>query len=97
VLAADDLSDMFGIDMAPATAPKPSAASMVTIAQSTVVTAAASSGQTELTRPAKSTRPAPTGRRQRLTSKKGQDIAERMRKYWAERRAQTRTRKAAAR
>jgi hypothetical protein len=59
------------------------------------VAAAAASKQTELTRPAKSNKPAPKGERQRLTLKKRQGVAERMRKYWAERRAQTLKRKAA--
>ena len=98
VLAHDDLSELFGIDIAPAvimTTSKRAAASIVPIEQSTAITAAASSKQTELTRSAKSTKPATNGRRQRLTSKKRQDISERMRKYWAGRRALTQKRKAA--
>lgn len=87
VLAADDLSEMFGIDMAPATTPTQAPASVVPTRQSTAVTAA--SKQTELTRPAKSNKPAPRRGRQRLTLKKREGIAERMRRYWAERRAQT--------
>ena len=89
---------MFGIDMAPPvtmTTAKRAAARIVPIEQSTAITVAASSTQTELTRPEKSTKPAPNGRRQRLTSKKRQEISERMRKYWAERRAITQKRKAA--
>ncbi len=61
VLAHDDLSEMFGIDMAPPvtmTTSKRAAASVVPIEQSTAITAAASSKQTELTRPARSTKPA---------------------------------------
>ncbi len=94
VLAADDLSEMFGIDMAPPTTPTQAPASVVPTKRSTAVTAAASSKQTELTRPAKSNKPAPKGERQRLTLKKRQVIAERMRKYWAERRARMKKRKA---
>ena len=94
VLADDDLSEMFGIDMAPATTPTQAPASVVPTTQSTAVPAAASSKQTGLTRPAKSKKPALTGGRQRLTLKKRQEMAERMRKYWAERRAQMRKRKA---
>ncbi len=95
VLAADDLSEMFGIDMAPPTTPTQAPASVVPTKQSTDVTAVAASKQTELTRPAKSNKPAPKGERQRLTLKTRQGIAQRMRKYWAERRAQTRKRKTA--
>ncbi len=95
VLAHEDLSEMFGIDMAPPATPTQAPASVVPTKQSTAVTAAASSKQTGLTRPAKSKKPAPKGGRQRLTLKKRQGIAERMRKDWAERRAQMRKRKAA--
>jgi hypothetical protein len=96
VLAADDLSEMFGIDMAPPAVPRQATASVVPTKQSTAVTAAAASKQTELTRPAKSKKPAPKrgGGRRRLTLKNRQGIADRMRNYWAERTAQTRKRKA---
>ena len=86
---------MFGIDVAPATTQ--ASPSVVPTKQSTAVIAAASSKRTKLTRSGKSKKPAVKrgGGRQRLTLKKRQGIAERMRKYWAERRAHTRKRKAA--
>jgi hypothetical protein len=91
VLAADDLSEMFGIDMG---APDAStrAARPVSTRPPTVATAPKSK-QTTPTQPANGNGPAPTGGRRRLTPKKRQAVAERMRQYWAERRAQTRTRK----
>jgi hypothetical protein len=46
-----------------------------------------------VTRLANLNEPAPNGARRRLTPKKRQVIAERMRQYWAERRVQTGTRK----
>jgi len=94
VLADDDLSEMFGIDLAPAT---PAPASPVATKPTTAVTSAGLAKQTGLLRSEKSTKPAVKNRggRQRLTLKKRQAIAERMRKYWAERRAHTRKRKAA--
>ena len=95
VLAADDLSEMFGIDMASPTTPAQAPASVVPPKHSTAFTTASASTQTKPTRPAKPNTPARKGARQRLTSKKRQVIAERMRKYWVERRAQTRKRKAA--
>ena len=95
ILAADDLSEMFGIDMAPPAAPAQPPAKVVPTKHSTAFTTAAASRQTERTRPAKSKKPAREGDRQRLTSKERQRIAERMRTYWAERRAQTQKRKAA--
>lgn len=78
VLASDDLSEMFGIEMAPATTP----ASAVPTRQPTAVTAASSSRQTKLTRSEKSKKPAVKsgGGRQRPTLKKRQGRAERMRK-----------------
>ena len=95
VLAADDLSEMFGIDMAPATSVQPPARVVPTTHSTASTTTAAASAQTKRARPAKSTKPARKGDRQRLTSKQRQRIAERMRTYWAERRAQTQRRKAA--
>jgi uncharacterized Zn finger protein len=94
VLASEDLSEMFGIEMAPASPAKRSAPSTVPKERSTAAIAA-SSKPIGLTRQAKSKKTAPTsGRaRQRLTLKKRQAIAERMRTYWAERRADLRRRK----
>jgi uncharacterized Zn finger protein len=91
VLAADDLSEMFGIDMAAPDTSTRAPARLVSTRPPTVATAAKSK-QTTPTQPANGNGPAPTGGRRRLTPKKRQAIAERMRQYWAERRAQTRTR-----
>ena len=94
VLASDDLSEMFGIEMAPATpASGPHSAS-----------------RSHRPRPLLPHRPSRWGRRDRrsrrrprrqksgagrqlLTPKKRQAISERMRTYWAERRAESRRRK----
>jgi uncharacterized Zn finger protein len=96
VLAADDLSAMFGIDMAPSPAPAQPPARVVPTRHSTAFPAAGATAaaQKERTRPAKSKKPARKGERQRLTAKKRQQIAERMRTYWADRRAQMQKRKA---
>jgi uncharacterized Zn finger protein len=93
VLEADDLSEMFGIDMAPPNKPTRASARVVPTRQPTVTTAPTRSQQTKLARPANLNKPAPPGGKRRLTAKERQAIAERMRKYWAERRAQTRTSK----
>jgi uncharacterized Zn finger protein len=92
VLAADDLSQMFSIDMAAPDTSTRAPARQVSTRPPTVATAAKSK-QTTPTEPANGTGPAPTGGRRRLTPKKRQAIAERMRQHWAERRAQLRTRK----
>ncbi len=96
VLADDDLSEMFGIDLAPAT-PTQAPASVVRTKPSIAVTSAALSKQTGLPRSGKPKKPAIKrgGGRQRLTPKKRQAIADRIHKYWAERRARTRKRKGA--
>ena len=97
VLARDDLSEMFGIEMAPATPAKRPAASAVPRTPSPAATAAGSSKRKEPTPPAKSAKAAPArepgSRSPRLTPKKGEAITARMRTYWAERRT-ARTRKA---
>ena len=87
VLARDDLSEMFGIEMAPAT-PKLAAASGVATKRSTSAGPGPSSRQTSVIRPAKPKDPAPErrGGTQRLTPAKRRSISERMRKYWAARR-----------
>lgn len=95
VLAADDLSEMFGIDMAPQATPPQAPPKVVPTKRSTAPTTAAASTQTERTRPAKSKKPVRKRKRQRLTPKERQAVAERMRTYWAERRAQMQKRKAA--
>ncbi len=85
VLASDDLSEMFGIEMA-STIPPPPAASQ----RSTSGTADGSPGQVGATRTPKRKRPAPQRRQKqktrRLTLAARQAISERMRQYWAERR-----------
>jgi uncharacterized Zn finger protein len=94
VLASDDLSEMFGIEMAPST---PAGASAVPRTPSPAATAAGSSKRKEPTPPAKSTKTVPASnpgsRARRVTAKKREAIAARMRAYWAERRT-ARTRKA---
>lgn len=94
VLASDDLSEMFGIEMAPAT-PAKRPASVVPREPSPSVTVAVSSNENGHTPPAKPKKTTPTsgGGGRRLTLKKRQAIAERMRTYWAERRADSRKRK----
>jgi uncharacterized Zn finger protein len=97
VLASDDLSEMFDIDMAPSAAPAQPPAKVVPTRHSTAFTTAGvtAAEQKERTRPAQSKKPARKGERQRLTAKKRQQVAERMRAYWADRRAQMQKRKAA--
>ena len=93
VLASDDLSEMFGIEMAPTT-PAKRPASAVQREPSPAVTVAVSSKENGHTPPAKPKKATPTsgsgGRR--LTLKKRPAIAERMRTDWAERRADLRKR-----
>jgi uncharacterized Zn finger protein len=88
VLASEDLSEMFGIEMAPATPRKRAVASTVASKPSPPARSEASSRQTTLIRPAKPKEPAPKRRdgTQRLTPAKRRAISERMRKYWAARR-----------
>jgi len=99
VLAADDLSDMFGIDMAPSAALAQPPTSVVPTSRSTAITTAGATAaeQKERTRPAKSKKLARKGERQRLTAKKRQQVAERMRASWADRRPEMQKRKAATR
>jgi uncharacterized Zn finger protein len=94
VLASDDLSEMFGIEMAPAT-PAKRPVSAIPREPSPAVTVAVSSKQKGRTPPAKLKKSTPTsaGEGRRLTLKKRQAIAERMRTYWVERRADSRRRK----
>jgi len=94
VLQSADLSEMFGIEMAPApaTPAKRSAASASPRKPpSSGVTVDGSTKQKVLPPPAKSKKTAPArnagGGGRRLTLKKRQAIAERMRAYWAARRA----------
>jgi uncharacterized Zn finger protein len=94
VLASDDLSEMFGIEMAPAI-PKRAATDTVATKPSTAASPEASSKQTRLTRPAKQTTPAPKrGARKPLTLANRQAVSARMKEYWAARRASRKKRKA---
>jgi uncharacterized Zn finger protein len=89
VLASDDLSEIFGIEMAPTIPAKRTASGHVASTRSTSVNVGVSSGQAGLTRPPKLKEPA-LNRRERtqgLTPAKRRAISERMRKYWAARRA----------
>jgi uncharacterized Zn finger protein len=94
VLAHDDLSEMFAIEMAP---PMPSTIRTPTRKPSTAATVGASSKQIGQPRPAKTTKTAPAGKieavRRRLTRKQRQAISERMRTYWAARRSDSKKRK----
>jgi len=88
VLASDDLSEMFSIEMAPATPPKRAAGSTVATKPPTAASSSASSRQTKVSRAAKLREPASKRRdgKQRLTPAKRRAISERMRRYWAARR-----------
>ncbi len=87
VLASDDLSEMFGIEMAPAPTRTRAAPGRPATKPSTRAHADASR-QPQATRPAQPSAPAPRRRdgKQRLTAAKRRAISERMRKYWAARR-----------
>ena len=98
VLASDDLSEMFGIEIAPTTSAKPAASAAPRRPPSSGVTVHGSTKPKVLPPPATSKKTAPArkagGGGRRLTPKKRQAIAERMRMYWAERRLDARRRKA---
>jgi len=96
VLASDDLSEMFGIEMAPTIPAKRTASGQVASTQSTSVNVDVSSRQAGVTRPAKLKEPALNRRErtQRLTPAKRRAISERMRKYWAARRGLMKKQKA---
>jgi hypothetical protein len=96
VLASNDLSEMFGIEMAPTITPKRAAAAQVATKRTTSGKADASSRDADMARLAKPTEPAPKRREgiQRLTPAKRRAISERMRKYWAARRDVVKKRKA---
>jgi uncharacterized Zn finger protein len=88
VLAHDDLSEMFGIEMAPATSPKPVAASGVPTKRPTPAKRTASSGQSKVTPPANTKMPTPKRLgKPTLTPATRRAVAERMRRYWTARRA----------
>lgn len=96
VLASDDLSEMFGIEMAPTIPAKRAAAGQVASTRSTPANADGPSRQEGMTRPAKLEEPALERRERtpRLTAAKRRAISERMRKYWAARRGLVKKQKA---
>jgi uncharacterized Zn finger protein len=96
VLASDDLSEMFGIEMAPARPAKRAASGEVASKRSTSADTDGSARRAGVTRPAKPKEPARTRRQktQRLTPAKRRAISERMRQYWAARRDLVTKRKA---
>jgi len=86
VLESNNLSEMFGIEMAPTTAPTRTAASRITTKASTAVHPEQPfkwTGPETLRKP----RPKRDARKQRLTPAKRRAVSERMKKYWAARRA----------
>jgi uncharacterized Zn finger protein len=87
VLANDDLSEMFGIEMAPA-APKSVAVSAIATKPSAEARTEPSSKKTRVSGPMNLEEPAPKRReaKYRLTPAKRRAISERMRRYWAARR-----------
>jgi uncharacterized Zn finger protein len=96
VLASADLSEMFGIEMTPATPPKRAAVSTLATTLSTAANFETSSKPTRVIRPAKPKELVPKrayGTR-RLTPAKRRAMSERMRKYWAARKALSKKRKA---
>ena len=95
VLASDDLSAMFGIEVAPAIPPKRAAVSTLATKPSTAAHFETSSRPKRVIRPAKPKEPAPkrAAGTQRLTPAKRRAISERMRKYWAARRDLVKKRK----
>lgn len=96
VLASDDLSEMFGIELAPAIPRKRTVASTAAPKPSPAAHSETSSRQTRVIRQAKPKELAPKRRdaTQRLTPAKRRAISERMRKYWAARRGLLKKRKA---
>jgi uncharacterized Zn finger protein len=88
VLASADLSEMFGIEMAPSTPSTRAPAGRVATKRSTSANADASSREAGAIRPAKAKEPLPKRGEsaQRLTPARRRAISARMRKYWAARR-----------
>ncbi len=95
VLESDDLSGMFGIEMAPTPQPKRAAARTITTKPSTAANSEESSKQTTSTRPAKLRKPAPKLRAgiPFMTPAKRRAVSARMKEYWAARRALRKKRK----
>jgi len=96
VLESDDLSGMFGIEMAPATPSKRTAASKITTKPSTAAKSDEPSTRTTSPRPAKLRKPAPKRRARKLllTPATRQTVSERMKKYWTARKALMKKQKA---
>jgi uncharacterized Zn finger protein len=89
----DDLSEMFGIEIAPAAPARGVAARAAAPKRSAAARPSASSSDTKVTR-SKPETPASKGRpKQRLTPAARRSIAERMRKLWAARRARMKEQK----
>ena len=89
VLDSDDLSEMFGIEMAPTPSSRRTATSKITTKASTGGNSKMASNRTTVSGPAKLRAPAPKRRARTLgwTPAKRRTVAERMKKYWAARRA----------
>ena len=89
VLESDDLSGMFGIEMAPTTSSRRAAASKITTKASTAVKSENAARRT--TSPGPATRKKPASKRKARTrawtAATRRAAAERMKKYWAARRA----------
>jgi len=87
-LASEDLSAMYGIEIAPATPPARAAGGTVAAKRPAAARSNASSGPTKMSTPATPKVSAPKRRigKQRLTPAKWQAISTRMREYWAARR-----------
>jgi hypothetical protein len=95
VLESDDLSEMFGIEMALTPQPKRAAAGKITTKPSTAGTLEESSNRRTSTGPAKLRRPAPKRRvgKPLMTPAKRRAVSARMKEYWAARRALRKRRK----
>ena len=95
VLASDDLSGMFGVEMAPIPQSKRAAASKIATKPSITANSEESSKRTTSTRPANLGKPAPKRRagKQLMTPAKRRAVSARMKKHWAARRALRKKRK----
>jgi len=89
VLASDDLSGMFGIEIAPTARPTRARASRIMTKPSTGAKSEEPSRRMTLPSPAKRRKPAPkrSAKKLLLTPAKQRTASERMKKYWAARRA----------
>ena len=89
VLESDDLSNMFGIEMAPTAPSTRVAASQINMKPSTAANSEEPSRRTTSPKPAKPRKPARTLRAEKpfMTPAKRRAVSARMKKYWAARRA----------